>query len=107
MAKRPAFTLTFAPEAVEHLDQIEPKYHGLLRRKIKEQLTYMPTEETRNRKPMEQPAPFAASWELRCGPENRFRVFYSVDPGAVEVWVLAVGIKDRNRLIIGGEEYES
>ena len=70
-------------------------------------LTYTPTEETRNRKPLEQPAPFEASWELRCGPENRFRVFYSMDPGAVEVWVLAVGIKDRKRLIIGGEEYES
>jgi hypothetical protein len=107
MAKRPAFTLTFAPEAVEHLDRIGPKYHGLLRRKIKEQLRYTPTEETRNRKPLEQPAPFDASWELRCGPENRFCVFYSVDPGAVEVWVLAVGIKDRSRPIIGGEEYES
>ncbi|MFI5455490.1 MAG: type II toxin-antitoxin system RelE/ParE family toxin [Isosphaerales bacterium] len=107
MAKRPKFTLTFAPEAIEHFDRIESKYHGLLRRAIKEQLAYTPTKETRNRKPLEQPAPFGASWELRCGPDNRFRVFYDVNSASQAVWVLAVGIKDRSRLLIGGEEYES
>ena len=107
MAKRPKFTLTFAPEAIEHVDLIEPKYHKLLRRTIKEQLTHTPTEETRNRKLLEQPAPFDASFELRCGPDNRFRVFYDVDVAAQAVQVLAVGVKDRSRLLIGGEEYES
>src|SRR5947209_4408572 len=106
MAKRTQFTLSFAPQAIDHLDLIEPKYHGLLRRAIKEQLTHTPTEETRNRKPLDQPAPFQASWELRCGPDNRFRVFYDVDPASREVQVLAVGVKDRSRLLIGGEEYE-
>ncbi len=107
MAKRPRFTLSFAPQAIEHLDLIESKYHGLLRRMIKEQLTYTPTEETRNRKPLDQPAPFEASWELRCGPDNRFRVFYDVDAESRAVQVLAVGMKDHSRLLIGGEEYES
>src|SRR5262249_31529453 len=107
MAKRPAFTLTFAPEAIEHFDRIESKYHGLLRRAIQEQLTHTPTEETRKRQTLEPPAPLDASWELRCGPNNRFRVFYDVDPAAGEVWVLAAGIKDRSRLFIGGEEYAS
>jgi hypothetical protein len=107
MAKRPKFTLSFAPQAIEHLDLIESKYHGLLRRTIKEQLTHTPTEETRNRKPLDQPAPFEASWELRCGPDNRFRVFYDVDSASQAVRVLAVGVKDRSRLLIGGEEYES
>src|SRR3990167_1094192 len=106
MAKRPKFTLCFAPQAIEHLDLIESKHHGLLRRTIHEQLTFAPAEETRNRKPMDQPAPFEASWELRCGPENRFRVFYDVDSASQEVHVLAVGVKDGNRLLIGGEEYE-
>jgi mRNA-degrading endonuclease RelE of RelBE toxin-antitoxin system len=106
MAKRPKFTLAFAPEAIEHLDLIESKYHGLLRRTIREQLTHAPTEETRNRKPLEQPAPFQASWELRCGPGNRFRVFYDVDSPSQTVQVLAIGVKDRSRLLIGGEEYE-
>src|SRR5438128_6766130 len=107
MAKRPKFTLSFAPQAVEHMDQIASKYHGLLRRTINEQLTFTPAKETRNRKPLDQPAPFAASWELRCGPGNRFRVFYDVDLEAHQVQVLAIGGKDRNRLLIGGEEYQS
>jgi hypothetical protein len=107
MAKRPKFALSFAPQAIEHMDLIEPKYHGLLRRTIHEQLTHTPAEETRNRKPLDQPAPFEATWELRCGPDNRFRVFYDVDAASQEVQVLAVGVKDRNRLLIGGEEYES
>jgi mRNA-degrading endonuclease RelE of RelBE toxin-antitoxin system len=107
MVKQRKWTLSFAPEAIEHLDRIDFKYHGLLRRTINEQLTYTPIAETRNRKPLDQPAPFGASWELRCGPDNRFRVFYEVDAAAHEVRILAVGVKDRNRLLIGGEEYES
>ena len=107
MAKRPKYTLSFAPQAIEHLDLIESKYHGLLRRTVHEQLTRTPTKETRNRKPLDQPAPFGASWELRCGRDNRFRVFYEVDAVAREVQILAVGVKDRGRLLIGPEEYES
>jgi mRNA-degrading endonuclease RelE of RelBE toxin-antitoxin system len=107
MAKRLKFTLTFAPQAIEHLDRIESKYHGLLRRTIKEQLIDTPTDETRNRKPLEPPAPFDASWELRCGPKNQFRVLYDVDSESRAVWILAIGIKDRNRLLIGDEEYDS
>ena len=107
MAKRPKFTLSFAPEAIEHLDLIEPKYHGLLGRTIDEQLTYTPTKETRNRNPLDQPAPLGATWELRCGPDNRFRVFYEVDAASHKIQVLAIGVKDRDRLLIGGEEYQS
>ena len=107
MAKRQPFTLIFAPEVIEHFDSIESKFHGLLRRTINEQLAHTPTDETRNRKPLEQPAPFDASWEVRCGPDNRFRVFYDVDLAKRAVVVLALGVKDRNRLLVGGEVYES
>jgi hypothetical protein len=106
MAKRPKFDLTFAPEAIKHLDLIEAKYHGLLRRTIREQLTHSPMVETRNRKPLDQPAPLQASWEVRCGPDNRFRVFYDVDVGSRTAQVLGIGVKERNRLFIAGEEYE-
>jgi mRNA-degrading endonuclease RelE of RelBE toxin-antitoxin system len=107
MAKRSKYKLSFAPQAIEHLDCIDAKHHTLLRRTVDEQLTFAPLEETRNRKPLEQPAPLGAAWELRCGRNNRFRVFYEVDAVAHEVSVLAIGIKDRNRLFIGGEEYDS
>lgn len=105
MAKEAKFTLTFAPEAIDHLYSIPSKYHGLLRRTINEQLTSTPTQETKNRKPLEQPAPFDATWELRCGPDNQFRVFYDLDLVSQTVAVLAIGVKDRSRLLIGGKEY--
>ena len=53
----------------------------------------------------ELPGPFGATWELRCGPDNRFRVFYEVASDAQEVRILAIGVKDRNRLSVGGKEY--
>jgi len=100
------FDLIFAPETIDHLDAIERKFHRLIQTTIGEQLRFTPERETRNRKPVEQPAPFEATWELRFGPQNRFRVFYEVDNEERTVQVLAIGIKDGNRLFIGGEEIE-
>ena len=104
---RHKFTLTFAPETLDHLDTIERKYHRLIQKAIDEQLSYTPEKRTRNRKPLDQPAPFGATWELRFGPNNRFRVLYEVDGGEQIVWILAVGIKEGNKLFIGGEEFEA
>lgn len=106
MAKRAAFAVLFAPEVIGHLDEIERKHHQLIRQTIYAQLSYTPTQETRNRKPMEQPAPAGAAWELRFGPKNRFRVFYEVDEAERSVWVLAIGVKEGARLFIGGKEIE-
>ena len=46
---------------------------------IEKQLSDTPATETRNRKPLEEPASFGATWELRFGPKNSFRVFYDVN----------------------------
>ncbi len=100
------FELSFAPEVIEHLVSIERKYHSLIQKTLDEQLVYEPDRQARNRKPVEQPAPFAATWELRFGRGNRFRVFYDVDRVAHVVWILAIGVKMRERLFIGGEEFE-
>jgi hypothetical protein len=51
------------------------------------------------------PGPFGSTWELRCSPDNRFRVFYEIAGDAQEVWILAIGVKDRNRLYVGGKEF--
>ncbi|MBE7470995.1 MAG: addiction module toxin RelE [Anaerolineae bacterium] len=107
MTPRPRFTLTFAPETLEHLDFVERKYHSLIQKTINEQLSHTPEKITRNRKPLDQPAPFDATWELRFGPNNRFRVLYEVEGDEQIVWVLAVGIKEGNKLVIGGEEFEA
>lgn len=99
------FELIFAPETIDHLDAIERRFHRHIQRTIDEQLARTPFNETRNRKPMDQPGPFGATWELRFGPKNCFRVFYEIDDTARTVQVLAIGVKDRNRLLIGGEEF--
>jgi hypothetical protein len=46
------------------------------------------------------------AWEMRFGPDNRFRVFYRTDQPSHEVHILAVGIKIGNRLLISEEEFE-
>jgi len=104
MTRRPKFELNFAPEVVAHLKVIERKYHGLIEQALDEQLSHTPERATRNRKQLDQPAPFDATWELRCGPDNRFRVFYEIDFEEKIVWILALGIKEGNRLMVGGEE---
>ncbi len=103
---RPRCTLEFAPEVLDHLGAIEHKYHRLIEKTIDEQLAFVPEQETRNRKPLERPTAFGATWELRCGPKNCFRVFYEVKPLEQVVRILAIGVKERNRLFIGGEEIQ-
>lgn len=87
---------------------IDEKYHSLIARSIKEQLEYEPTNRKRNRKPLERSSAFGPAmsvWELRFGPDNRFRVFYVPDVDLFKVKVVAVGVKIRDQLFIGGEVF--
>ncbi len=104
MAGRQPFALVYDSEVRTHLRAIEPKYRGLIQTTIEEQLRLKPDKETRNRKPLQRPVAFEATWELRFGPENRFRVFYAVSHERQEVQILAIGTKQRSRLMIGREE---
>lgn len=104
MPTRLRYDIEFTPEALDHLDVIERKYYGLIERTGKQQLTHTPDKETRNRKPLEQPAPLGATWELRFGPNNRFRVYYHIDPKERLVTVKGIGVKVGSRLWIGGVE---
>jgi len=106
MMGREPFTLIYDPKVIEHLEAIESKYHSLIRAGIEEQLLYEPETATRNRKPLDRPVEFGAKWELRLGQDNRFRVFYRVSLDQREVRILAMGVKDRNRLFLGGKEVE-
>lgn len=99
------FELVYAVETLDHLDAIERKYHRLIEKTIAQQLCSTPEQVTRNRKPLERPGPFGATWELRFGPKNSFRVLYEVNPEEQTVAILAIGVKEGNRLVIGGEEY--
>ena len=106
MTPKKPFVLAYAPAVGEHLRAIEKRHASLIRNKIEEQLRFEPDMETRNRKPMKRMSSLDATWEIRFGPDNQFRVFYDVHPEVNEVHILAIGEKKGNRLLIGGEEFE-
>ncbi len=98
------YDLIYARELKEHLKVIDRKHHSLIRKTIEEQLWFEPDVETRNRKPLRHGPVYDAEWEIRFGPNNRFRVFYEVDRERRTVSILAFGVKKGDRLWIGGQE---
>src|SRR5262245_14181302 len=106
MARRKSYTLIYARGVTKHLKFIDARYDRLIRETIEEQLQFEPGVATKNRKPLRPPAPFEAEWEIRFGPDNRFRVLYDIDEEHRTVQILAIGEKEGNRLRVGGEEVE-
>ena len=104
--KTKPYRLIYDAEFIPLLRFIERKYHSVIKEAIQGHLVYTPDKKTKNRKPLTRPASWGARWELRCGDDNEFRVFYSVYPNQNEVHILAVGIKIRERLYIGEKEVE-
>ena len=99
------FALIYAPEVVEHLRSISARWHRLIRATVVHRLSHGPLKEDRNRKPLRRPTALDEAWELRFGPQNRFRVFYRANESSGEVLILAVGEKRGDRLFIAGEEF--
>src|SRR5262245_22191450 len=96
------YTIAFAESVKAHLEALTANQRATVLAKVESQLSSQPLVETRNRKPL-RPNP-VAPWELRVGP---LRVFYDVSEGPpATVRVLAVGVKDRNVVRIGGEEIQ-
>jgi mRNA-degrading endonuclease RelE of RelBE toxin-antitoxin system len=98
-----AFTITLTKPAQSHLETIDRKHHHALRDAILEQLRFEPLVETRNCKTLD-PAIFGATWELRCSPDNRYRVIYEVtnEDDEEHVTILAIGEKRGSQLLIAG-----
>jgi hypothetical protein len=87
------------------LAAIESKHHSLIEEKIREQLTHQPNIQTRNRKPLEGNTRFGDNaWEIRFGQHNRFRGFYNFNLDDQTVLILAIGVKEKYKLYISGEE---
>jgi hypothetical protein len=85
-----------------HLKALTTNHRATVLAKIEGQITNQPLVETRNRKPL-RPNP-VAPWELRV---SQLLVFYDVSEGPpATVRILAVGVKDRNVVRIGGEEIQ-
>ncbi len=106
MSPQQPYTLIYAPITREHLKSIDKKYYLLIKTTIEERLSFEPDKENRNRKPLTRQAFDEATWEIRFGPENTFRVFYDIKRDTREVYILAIGIKVRNKLFVSGEEID-
>ncbi|NEQ67811.1 MAG: hypothetical protein F6K21_20340 [Symploca sp. SIO2D2] len=95
------YRIEYSPESETHLQSLTTRQQVIVIDGVDEQLMYQPTVETRNRKLM-RPNPLAL-WELRIGD---LRIYYDVEeePEPV-VYINAVGIKERNQVLIAGEVY--
>ena len=94
-----SYTVEYSPEAEENLRWLTTRQQRTVLDTVDRQLPNEPNVETRNRKPM-RPNP-VAPWELRIG---NLRVYYEVkDEPEFIVTILAVGIKEREEVRIGGE----
>lgn len=100
------YEIIYDAQVNRHLRNIGTKYYTFIRKEIEKQLSYEPERETNNKKPLRPPSTLGTAWELRFGPENRFRVFYRIDPEQRAVYILAVGMKIKEKLLIGGKEFE-
>jgi len=96
-----SYRIEYSPLAVDHLGTLTTRHQAIIVDAVDRQLSEEPFRETRNRKPM-RPNP-VAPWELRIGV---LRVYYDIveETSGPLVRVLAIGIKQRNRVLIGGEE---
>jgi mRNA-degrading endonuclease RelE of RelBE toxin-antitoxin system len=95
------FVLNFSDSALGDLEFFRKYEQTLILDQTQTQLTYQPTTETRNRKPLEPND--LADWELRVGA---YRVFYDVVPAEGIVKVKAIGHKEHNELYIRGKEFK-
>lgn len=100
-AKRKPYRIEYSPEAMDHLEGLTARQSTAVLDIVFRQLSHQPTTATRNRKLLR--ANDLAPWELRIGD---LRVYYEVVGPKRVVLIKGVGVKDRQRVTIGGEEVE-
>jgi mRNA-degrading endonuclease RelE of RelBE toxin-antitoxin system len=96
------YEIIYADDALDHLRGVGARLRAIVVDEIERRLAHQPTVETRNRKRMRRQT--LAPWELRIGDA---RVYYEAreEPEPV-VEILAVGVKEHNRVRIGREVVE-
>jgi mRNA-degrading endonuclease RelE of RelBE toxin-antitoxin system len=96
-----AFEIRWSPDARDHLRLLPSYQRAIVLDNVERDLSDRPDEPTKKRKLLrENPL---ATWELRLG---ELRVFYDINKQELAVEVVAVGVKEHNRLCIAGEEVE-
>ncbi len=96
------FRIEYALAAVQHLSSLTARQRATVLDVVALKLRHQPTVPARNRKRLRDNT--LAPWELRIGD---IRVYFDVEeaPEAV-VTIRAVGVKTRERVVIGGEEVD-
>ena len=95
------YTIEVTEEAKIDLSYFKAHERKTILQGIREQLSYEPLQETRNRKKLRRNP--LAPWEVRIG---KYRVFYEVEQEIVTIGVVAVGYKQHNTLYIRGKQIE-
>lgn len=95
------FVLEFTQSALDDLSNFRKYEQTLIVDQIEIQLSYEPTFQTRNRKPLDEST--LAEWELRIGG---YRVFYDVNPTEASVKIKAIGYKEHGTFYLRGKEYD-
>lgn len=94
------YRIDYSPDARMHLKGLTKRKQEIVDDNIAAQLAHQPLSKTMNRKPM-RPNPLTATWELRLGD---LRVYYNVEEEPEQlVYILAIGIKKGNHVLIGGK----
>ena len=104
MVRAPQYTLVYDEDFARQLSYVPKRCLSLIEHEILEHLQFLPTQDSKNNKALRIPNSVFATRELRIGDKNEFRVFYVVEESLKEVQILAIGIKIRNILTIGGQE---
>ncbi|MBI3324054.1 MAG: hypothetical protein HYZ92_02125 [Candidatus Omnitrophica bacterium] len=99
---RLTYRLEYSRKTERHLRALTARQRAVVFDAVNAQFAHQPTVETKNRKSMRVNP--VAPWELRIGD---LRVYYRVQEEPEQlVQVLAVGVKQRNRVWIAGEVIE-
>ena len=104
MAKRMPFTLVYAPVVRLHLNAIDAKYDSLIREKIEETVALRARHQDPEQKAGKTTGCVSGGVGIAIRTRQPISPFYQIDRDKREVRIVAVEIKDRDRLLVGGEE---
>ena len=100
--RRRPYRIEYAREAVSHLRSMDARKASIVLDSVFRQLSHEPNTPTRSRKLLR--ANEVAPWELRIGD---IRVYFDVaEEPEPTVTIRAIGIKVREKVLIGGEEVD-
>ena len=99
-----AYSIHYAADAVADMRRphMSARDEAVVRTQARQLLADQPAVESTRRRRM-APNPLDATWELRLG---ELRAYYDIDESTATVWILRVGYKRRERVIVRGVQVD-